>query len=49
MFGSTHRPPRPPRHESAVLIAIAVGIATVLTLAWAGITLLVERLQQAGG
>jgi hypothetical protein len=32
-----------------VLIAIAVGIATVLTLAWAGITLLVERLQQAGG
>lgn len=49
MSGSTQRPPRPPRHESAMLIAIAVLIATVLTLAWAGVTLLAQRLQQGGG
>ena len=49
MSGSTQHPPRPPRHESAMLIAIAVLIATVLTLAWAGVTLLAQRLQQGGG
>ena len=32
-----------------MLIAIAVLIATVLTLAWAGVTLLAQRLQQGGG
>jgi hypothetical protein len=32
-----------------MLIAIAVLIATVLTLAWAGAILLAQRLQQGGG
>jgi hypothetical protein len=48
MFGSPHLPPRPPRHEPVLLIALAVLIASVLTLAYAGITLLADRLQQGG-
>ncbi|MDA0335510.1 MAG: hypothetical protein O2782_10120 [bacterium] len=49
MFGSSHQPPRPPRHEPALLVGLAVLIATVLTLAYAGVSLLAGRLQQGGG
>ena len=49
MFGTRQRPPKPPRHEPVLLVAIAVAIAAALTLAYAGILVLVERLQQAGG
>ncbi len=49
MFGSYHHPPRPPRHEPALLVGLAVLIATVLTLAYAGVSLLADRLQQGGG
>lgn len=49
MFGSGHRPPRPPRYEPALLVGLAVLIATVLTVAYAGVSILAERLQQGGG
>lgn len=49
MFGSASRPPRPPRHEPFLLLALAILIAAVLTLVYAGVTLLVERAAQGGG
>lgn len=49
MFGSTARPPKPPRHEPVLLVAIAVGIAVVLTLLYGGALFLAERLEQGGG
>ena len=48
MFGERHPAPRPPRHEPYVLLALSALIATVLTLAYAGVTYLAERIQQAG-
>lgn len=49
MFGNTSRPPKPPKHEPAILVGLAVLIAAVLTLAYGAVVLLAERLQQAGG
>lgn len=49
MFGSTSRPPKPPRHEPVILVALAVAIATVLTLLYGAVLILTERLQQGGG
>lgn len=48
MFGSKHRPPDPPKHEPLLLVCLAVAIAIVLTLAYAGVTMLAERLGQGG-
>ena len=48
MFGSTSRPPKPPRNEPLLLVAIAVAIAVVLTLAYGGILMLAARMQQGG-
>lgn len=41
-------PPRPPRHEPLILLLLAALIAGVLTLAYAGVWYLAERLQQGG-
>lgn len=48
MFGSPRQPPKPPRHEPALIVGLAVLIAVVLTLGYGGIMMLAERLQQAG-
>ena len=47
MFGTHQRPPRPPRFEPFLLVVLAIAIAAVLTLGYAGVLLFVERLQQA--
>jgi len=48
MFGELHRGPKPPRREPYILLALSALIAVVLTLGYAGIVYLAERIQQAG-
>ncbi len=48
MFGHRHRPPKPPDHEPLILVLIAVLIATVLTVGYAIIMVMVQRAQTVG-
>ena len=48
MFGELKNRPRPPPHEPLVLVALATLIAGVLTLVYAAVVYLAERLQQGG-
>lgn len=46
MFGEPKNQPQPPPHEPLVLILLAVLIAAVLTLGYAGVHYLAERVAQ---
>ena len=46
MFGEPRNQPKPPPHEPYILLLLAVLIAAVLTLAYAGIHYVAERVAQ---
>lgn len=48
MFGERQDPPGPPRGEPLILLLLAALIAAVLTVVYAGVWYLIERLQQGG-
>jgi len=48
MFGELKNRPKPPPHEPLLLVLLAALIAGVLTVAYAGVWYVAERLQQGG-
>ena len=48
MFGEYPNPPKPPKYEPVLVVAIAIGIAVVITLAYVGVIYLSDRAAQGG-
>ncbi|NKB71706.1 MAG: hypothetical protein GKR89_31920 [Candidatus Latescibacteria bacterium] len=48
MFGEHPNPPKPPKYEPVILVAIAVGIAVLITLGYVAVIYLSDRAAQGG-